>query len=103
MRRNNRLQRSEAERVVPVSLATATEEIVTGNQTYPATVKPLNEAELFAEVSGYVTQIFVTDGASVSKGQKLYEIDGTRYTAALDQARANLRIAQSIWIVYRQI
>lgn len=85
----------QAERVVPVSLATATEEIVTGNQTYPATVKPLNEAELFAEVSGYVTQIFVTDGASVSKGQKLYEIDGTRYTAALDQARANLRIAQS--------
>ncbi|UPZ34882.1 efflux RND transporter periplasmic adaptor subunit [Sphingobacterium sp. PCS056] len=85
----------QAERVVPVSLATATEEIVTGNQTYPATVKPLNEAELFAEVSGYVTKIFVTDGASVSKGQKLYEIDGTRYTAALDQARANLRIAQS--------
>lgn len=85
----------QAERVVPVSIATATEEIVTGNQTYPATVKPLNEADLFAEVSGYVTQIFVTDGASVSKGQKLYEIDGTRYAAALDQARANLKIAQS--------
>lgn len=85
----------QAERVVPVSIATATEEIVTGNQTYPATVKPLNEADLFAEVSGYVTQIFVTDGAAVSKGQKLYEIDGTRYAAALDQARANLKIAQS--------
>ncbi|AIM37788.1 acriflavin resistance protein [Sphingobacterium sp. ML3W] len=85
----------QAERVVPVSLAAATEEVVTGSQTYPATVKPLNEADLFAEVSGYVTQIFVTDGASVSKGQKLYEIDGTRYTAALDQAKANLAIAQS--------
>ncbi|UIR54522.1 efflux RND transporter periplasmic adaptor subunit [Sphingobacterium sp. SRCM116780] len=85
----------QAEKVVQVTFATATEEVVTGNQAYPATVKPLNESDLFAEVSGYVTKIYVTDGASVSKGQKLYEIDGTRYTAALDQARANLKIAQS--------
>ncbi|RRN77176.1 efflux RND transporter periplasmic adaptor subunit, partial [Pseudoxanthomonas sp. SGD-10] len=34
-------------------------------------------------------------GASVRKGDKLYEIDGTRYAAAADQAKANLKIAEA--------
>src|SRR5690606_580619 len=43
----------------------------------------------------YITNIYVADGASVSKGQKLYEIDGIRYTAAVEQAKASLNIAQA--------
>ncbi len=84
-----------AERVVPVTTAIASQEIVTGNITYPASVVPLNETELRAEVNGYITNIYVADGASVSKGQKLYEIDGIRYTAAVEQAKASLNIAQA--------
>lgn len=84
-----------AEKVVPVSFGTASHEIVTGTISYPATVKPLNEADLFAEVSGYITKIFVNDGAVVSKGQALYEIDGTRYQAAVQQAKASLLVAQT--------
>ncbi|EFK58139.1 efflux RND transporter periplasmic adaptor subunit [Sphingobacterium spiritivorum] len=84
-----------AERIVPVTTAVVNEEIVTGNITYPASVVALNETELRAEVNGYITNIFVADGAVVSKGQKLYEIDGIRYTAAVDQAKANLNIAQA--------
>lgn len=48
-----------------------------------------------AEVSGYVTKIHVADGATVSKGQALYEIDRVRYQAAVDQAKANLEIAKA--------
>jgi len=88
-------QQAPAERVIPISSALVTEEIVTGTQSYPATVVPLNETELRAEVSGYITQIFVADGAVVSKGQKIYEIDRVRYSAAVDQARATLNIAKS--------
>ncbi|ULT24591.1 biotin/lipoyl-binding protein [Sphingobacterium sp. E70] len=55
----------------------------------------MNEADLFAEVSGYITKIYVSDGAVVSKGQALYEIDGTRYNAAVQQAKASLQIAQT--------
>ena len=78
---------------IPVSVGMVTEEIVSGVDDYPGSVVPLNETELRAEVSGYITGIFVADGASVSKGQKLYEIDRTRYEAAAQQAEANLAIA----------
>ncbi|MBP3944019.1 efflux RND transporter periplasmic adaptor subunit [Sphingobacteriaceae bacterium WQ 2009] len=88
-------QQAPAERVVQVTFGQVTEEVVTGVQSYPATAVPLNEAELRAEVSGYITAIYVTDGALVTKGQKLYEIDRTRYIAAVNQAKAALEIAKS--------
>lgn len=78
-----------------VSVAPVEEQIVTGYQEYPAYVVPLQETELLAEVSGYITNISVSDGALVSKGQKLYEIDRTRYLAEVQQAKANVAIAQS--------
>src|SRR5690606_8612032 len=80
---------------IPVTTDVVTEEIVAGIDAYPGSVVPLNETDLRAEVSGYITAIFVADGASVSKGQKLYEIDRTRYDAAAQQAKASLAIAES--------
>ena len=80
---------------IPVTTDVVTEEIVAGVDAYPGSVVPLNETDLRAEVSGYITGIFVTDGASVSKGQKLYEIDRTRYEAAAQQAKASLAIAEA--------
>lgn len=86
---------SQTEKIVPVTFGAASHEIVTGTISYPATVKPLNEADLYAEVNGYITKIYVSDGAVVSKGQALYEIDGTRYHAAVQQAKASLQVAQT--------
>ncbi|ALJ00033.1 efflux RND transporter periplasmic adaptor subunit [Rufibacter tibetensis] len=80
---------------VSVNTYTVTEEHVTGTDTYPGTVVPLNEVELRPQVSGYITQIYVKDGQRVSKGQKIYEIDRTKYMAAYRQAQANVRSAQA--------
>ncbi|MBK0403189.1 efflux RND transporter periplasmic adaptor subunit [Adhaeribacter sp. BT258] len=80
---------------VPVNAYTVTQEKVVGTDTYPGTVVPLQEVELRAQVSGYITQIFVQDGQKVTKGQKLYEIDRTRYQANYNQAQASLRSAQA--------
>jgi len=85
----------EADMATPVSTAIVGKEIVSGVKTYPANVVPLQETEIRAEVSGYITNIYVSDGAFVSKGQRLYEIDRTRYQAAVDQAKANLEIAKA--------
>lgn len=88
-------QQAPGQQAVPVTTGTVAEEIVTNVEAYPGNVVPLNETDLRAEVSGYITGIFVADGSSVSKGQKLYEIDRTRYVAAEEQARANLTIAEA--------
>lgn len=91
----NKQQQRPGAQAVPVSTGKVSEEIVTGRKSYPGSVVPLNETDLRAEVSGYITGIFVADGATVSKGQKLYEIDRTRYAAAQEQARSALAIAES--------
>lgn len=83
------------ERVIPVSAVEVTEELVSNVVHYPATVVALNETEIRAEVNGYITNIYVNDGAFVNKGQKLYAIDNVRYQAVRDQAKANLQSAQT--------
>src|SRR6478735_5461081 len=79
----------------PVTTYTATEENVTLVDTYPGVVVALNEVELRAQVGGYLTGIFVKDGQKVTKGQKLYEIDRTKYEAAYRSALANLQVAKA--------
>lgn len=85
----------QQEIATPVSTAIVSTDIVNETISYPATVVPLQETEIRAEVTGYITNIFVPDGALVTKGQALYEIDKTRYQAAVDQAKANLNIAKA--------
>jgi len=62
---------------------------------YPATISPLNQVELKAQVTGYITGVYFTDGQHVSKGQKLYEIDRQQYQANYDQAVANLNVVKA--------
>lgn len=79
----------------PVTAYTVKAEAVTGTDTYPGSVVPLNEVELRPQVAGYITNIFVQDGQEVKKGQRLYEIDRNKYQAAYQQAQANLQSAQA--------
>jgi len=62
---------------------------------YPATVAALNQDDLHAEVTGYITRIYFKDGQRVKKGQRLYDIDRRQYEANLDQAVANLNVAKA--------
>lgn len=91
----NKQQGPPAEQAVPVSVYKVQKEPVSGMDTYPGTVVALNEVELRAEVSGYITGIFVRDGQAVSKGQRLYEIDRSRYQAAYRSAQAQVQIARA--------
>ena len=62
---------------------------------YPATVTALNQVDLRAQVTGYITGIYFKDGQHVKKGQKLYDIDRQQYQANYDQAIANLNVAKA--------
>lgn len=62
---------------------------------YPGNVVAFNQVDLRAQVNGYVSKVLFTEGQSVKKGQKLYEIEQTRYLAAYNQASASLGVAQS--------
>jgi RND family efflux transporter MFP subunit len=62
---------------------------------YQGTVVSLNNVELRAQVSGFITGIFFKEGDIVTKGQPLYEIDKRKFQAALLQAQANLSSANA--------
>lgn len=60
-------------------------------------VKPCTGAEVRvgAQVSGVVSQLFVSIGQRVKKGDVLAEIDPSVYRSKYDMARANLQIAET--------
>lgn len=62
---------------------------------YPAIVRALNEVELRAQVNGYITGIYFTEGEKVRKGQKLYSIDQQQYEATFQQAQANVQVQEA--------
>lgn len=62
---------------------------------YPATVTPLNQIELRAQVSGFITGVHFKDGDRVHKGQLLYSIDAQLYAANYQQAVANLQVQEA--------
>lgn len=80
---------------VPVSSYNVVEETVTGKDTYPGAVVALQEVELRPQVAGYITDIYAQDGQQVTAGQKLYEIDRSKYQAGYQQAQANLQSARA--------
>lgn len=84
-----------AANAIPVSAFTVAEETVQAQKSYPGRIVALNETELRSEVNGYITKIYVSDGALVQKGQLLYEIDKQRYQSAYQQAKASLNIVNA--------
>lgn len=79
----------------PVTVYEVKKETAVYYDNYPATITPLNQVDLKAQVTGYITGVFFTDGQHVSKGQKLYDIDRQQYQANYDQAVANLNVAKA--------
>jgi RND family efflux transporter MFP subunit len=63
--------------------------------SFPATVTAVNQVDVRAQVSGYITGIFFNEGQHVEKGQKLYSIDQQQYRGAYEQAVAQLEASKA--------
>ena len=61
----------------------------------PADVRPLNSAQISAEVSAVVKTVHADVGQRVSAGELLLELDARDYELNLNQARANLASSQA--------
>jgi membrane fusion protein (multidrug efflux system) len=63
--------------------------------SYPATIKGIQDIEVRPQVSGFIVKLCVDEGATVKKGQALFQIDPTQYAAAERQAKAAVEMAKS--------
>lgn len=62
-------------------------------QTFPATIKGVQDVEICPKVSGFITQINVKEGQTVSAGQVLFVLDNVTYQAQVRQAQAAVNTA----------
>jgi len=97
-----RLRQRHAAQNDIAALATATVTVVSPEPgkaedglLLPAEVEPLLTASIFAQVNGYLKSWNVDIGAHVTAGQVLAVIDTPELDRQLDQARAQLNVAQA--------
>ncbi len=88
-------QASTAPPAVAITIDTVETTAAVFHDEYPGTVVALNQTEIRAQVSGYITGIYFKDGDRVQKGQKLYSIDAQVYNANYQQALANLQVQET--------
>lgn len=64
-------------------------------EQYPATITGRQDVEIYPQVEGKLTEVCVTEGQRVRRGQTLFVIDQVAYRAALQTAQANLNAARA--------
>ncbi|WP_217275339.1 efflux RND transporter periplasmic adaptor subunit [Hymenobacter sp. BRD128] len=68
---------------------------VTLYQDYPASIQGQQNVEIRPKIDGSVDAIYVDEGASVKKGQKLFRISAPQYEQAVRTAAAGIKTAQA--------
>jgi RND family efflux transporter MFP subunit len=87
---------------VPVNLLKLKTQNVLYYDKYPSTTAALSQVSLLPQIQGAITGIFFTEGTSVKKGQKLYEIDQRIYQDTYDAAVANQRVTEGTLVQAQQ-
>ena len=62
--------------------------------TYPASIKGVQDVEIRPKTSGFLTQINVKEGQTVSAGQVMFVVDNETFQAQVRQAQAAVNTAQ---------
>ena len=65
----------------------------TMQSTYPAVIKGVQDVEIHPKVQGFITQINVKEGQTVSAEQVLFVLDNVTYQAQVRQAQAQVNTA----------
>ncbi|UPW19566.1 efflux RND transporter periplasmic adaptor subunit [Agarivorans sp. TSD2052] len=65
------------------------------SQQFIGRIEAYKDVDIRAQVSGYLLERHFEDGQMVKQGQVLYDIDPTRYQAAVAQAKASLAQAKA--------
>lgn len=65
------------------------------NESYSASIRGRQDIEIYPQVSGKITELCVTEGQKVKKGEVMFVIDQVPYRAALRTAIANVHAAEA--------
>ena len=69
---------------------------ITPSLSFIGRVRAVETFQARARVEGFLTKIAFKDGQQVKAGELLYQIEKTQYTAAVEQAKANVAAAEAV-------
>ena len=75
-----------------LEITTADAEVVS---RFSASIRGRQDINIMPQVSGTISEVMVTEGQRVEKGQTLFIIDQVPYEAALKTAEANVKAARA--------
>lgn len=96
-------QKPAAQKTPDVGVVTLKSESVLLSSDLPGRTSAYRVAEVRPQVSGIVQKRFFNEGAQVSKGQQLYQIDPASYQAAVEKAQANLDTTRNLAERYKRL
>jgi RND family efflux transporter MFP subunit len=79
----------------PVTVAQPTKRVVTDWDEFTGRFDAVDEVQVRARVTGFVTSVEFKDGAIVKAGDLLYQIDPRQYEAVAEQAKGQLADGQA--------
>lgn len=78
-----------------VAVITIGQEEIVQSITLPGRISPFRQSQVRPQVDGIITERLFEEGATVEKGQQLYQIDDARFKAAAGSALADLKSARA--------
>lgn len=78
----------------PFQVTTIPQKTVTGYAIYPTSIEGVNNSEVRAKISGYITEVLVDEGQKVRKGQTLFRLETQSLNQDAAAAKANVNAAQ---------
>lgn len=79
---------------MPFQVTTVPEQTVTGYTSYPTSIEGINNSEVRAKISGYITDVLVDEGQKVRNGQTLFKLETQSLNQDAAAAKANVNAAQ---------
>lgn len=91
----NKDQSQGAKGPMPYEVIQVPTQNVTGYTAYPTTLQGKVNSNVRAKISGYIVKVLVDEGATVKKGQPLFQLETNILTQNADAAKAGIRTAEA--------
>jgi RND family efflux transporter MFP subunit len=92
---NHSAQPAKGPKVVEVVATTPITDYVMDHQEFTGRLNAVKAVDIRARVTGYVNEVPFKEGDTVKEGDLLFQIDARSYAADLNQAKANLVLAEA--------
>lgn len=79
---------------MPFQVTTIPQKTVTGYTVYPTSIEGVNNSEVRAKITGYITDVLVDEGQKVRKGQTIFKLETQSLNQDAAGAKANVNAAQ---------